>query len=159
MHEAGLEHCRPGRTLAQWCRAATKEALACQRERKKPGKEYAIGKMMNWPRIRQAFEEIAASTHEATPLEFPVMIGELERLKLLMQLRMLNGSPQVQLKNALQPNTGQYLSVEEVARRFHVTPRWLSSHKRKMPHSQPSLKLLLFPEEAITKWFAGRRRS
>jgi hypothetical protein len=36
--------------------------------------------MMNWPRIREAFEEIAASAHQATALEFPVMIGELERL-------------------------------------------------------------------------------
>jgi hypothetical protein len=122
-------------------------------------KVYVCGKMMNWPKIREAFEEIAASTHEATALEFPVMIGELERLKLLMQLRMLNGSPPVPIQNALGPETGQYLNVEEVARRFHVTPRWLYRHKRKMPHSQPSRKLLLFPEEAITKWFASRRRT
>lgn len=114
---------------------------------------------MNWPKIRQAFEEIAASIHEATQLEFPVMIGELERLKLLMQLRMLNGSSPVPIQNALGPDTGQYLSVEEVARRFHVTPRWLYRNKRKMPHSQPSRKLLLFPEEGITKWFASRRRT
>lgn len=114
---------------------------------------------MNWPKIRQAFEEIAASAHEATALECPVMIGELERLKLLMQLRMLSGSPIVPMQNALAADTRQYLSVEEVARRFHVTPKWLYRHKRKMPHSQPSRKLLLFPEEAITKWFASRGRT
>ncbi len=130
------------------------EALACLRERKCK----VAG--MNWPRIQQAFEEIAASIHEATTLECPVVIGELERLKLLIQLRMLTGSPTAaSLQTPLPASTGQYLSVEEVARRFHVSRKWLYRHKRQMPHSQPSRKLLLFPEQAITSWFATRRKT
>lgn len=115
---------------------------------------------MNWSRVRQAFEEIAALIHEASALECPVVIGELERLKLLIQLRMLNNSTTVAFTQpSSSSDSGQYLSVEEVARRFHVSPKWLYRHKKRMPHSQPSRKLLLFPEKAITNWFASRKRT
>lgn len=50
-----------------------------------------------------------------------------------------------------------YLTVEEVAKRFHVTPRWLYRNKKHLPHSQPTRKTLLFPETALTRWFAKRR--
>ncbi len=50
-----------------------------------------------------------------------------------------------------------YLTVEEVAERFHVTPRWLYRNKKHLPHSQPTRKTLLFPEAALTRWFAKRR--
>lgn len=118
------------------------------------------GAGMNWSRVRQAFEEIAALIHEASALECPVVIGELERLKLLIQLRMLNNSTTVAFTQpSSSSDSGQYLSVEEVARRFHVSPKWLYRHKKRMPHSQPSRKLLLFPEKAITNWFASRKRT
>ena len=50
-----------------------------------------------------------------------------------------------------------YLTVEEVVERFHVTPRWLYRNKKHLPHSQPTRKTLLFPEAALTRWFAKRR--
>jgi excisionase family DNA binding protein len=50
----------------------------------------------------------------------------------------------------------RWLTVEEVADRFGVTKTWLYRHKRKLPHSQPSRKTLLFPEKALTRWFANR---
>lgn len=51
----------------------------------------------------------------------------------------------------------RYLTVAEVAERFHVTPKWLYRHKKQLPHSQPSRKVLLFPEGPIQEWFAGRK--
>jgi predicted DNA-binding transcriptional regulator AlpA len=51
----------------------------------------------------------------------------------------------------------RYLNVTEVAERFHVTAKWLYRHKKKLPHSQPSRKVLLFPEGPIQEWFAGRK--
>jgi hypothetical protein len=114
---------------------------------------------MNRARVQQAIEQIAASIPEANVSDCPEVIGELERLKVMTQLHMLNGSrPLTPKQNALYPDAGQYLSVEEVAKRFHVTPKWLYRHKKQMPHSQPSRKLLLFPEQAITNWFASRKR-
>jgi hypothetical protein len=55
------------------------------------------------------------------------------------------------------PDAGHYLSVDEVTERFHVTKVWLYRHKSKLPHSQPSRKVLLFPERAISQWFANRK--
>jgi hypothetical protein len=52
-----------------------------------------------------------------------------------------------------------YLTVKEIAEQFHVNPKWVWRHKKQMPHSQPSRKILLFPMEGITKWFASRRKS
>src|SRR5215467_6792487 len=50
-----------------------------------------------------------------------------------------------------------FLSVSDVVERFHVTPRWLYRNKKHLPHSQPTRKTLLFPEAALTRWFAKRR--
>ena len=50
-----------------------------------------------------------------------------------------------------------YLSVDEVTKRFHVTARWIYRNKKHLPHSQPTRKTLLFPEAALTRWFAKRR--
>lgn len=115
---------------------------------------------MNRLRVQQAIEEMAASISDVSAADCPQVIGELERLKTMTQLRMFNGSGSSLSKEV--PSLGdpvQYLNVEEVAKRFHVTPKWLYRHKRQMPHSQPSRKLLLFPERAITSWFASRKRT
>jgi len=51
----------------------------------------------------------------------------------------------------------RYLSVAEVVAQYGVTPDWLYRHKAQMPHSQPSRKVLLFPEEKLRRWFASRK--
>lgn len=98
----------------------------------------------------QNFEQTIAHT---VPSACPQLLGELERLKALLWGRMLptNSTPPPQ------PDNGRYLTVQEVVARFGVTERWLYRHKSRMPHSQPSRKILLFPEQAITKWFASRK--
>jgi len=50
----------------------------------------------------------------------------------------------------------RWLSVDEAVQQFKVTARWLYRHKRQLPHSQPSRKVLLFPEEKLRRWFAAR---
>ncbi len=51
----------------------------------------------------------------------------------------------------------RFLTVEEVVERYRVKKEWLYRHKKKMPHSQPSRKKLLFPEKAIERWFTTRK--
>lgn len=51
----------------------------------------------------------------------------------------------------------KWMTVAEAAAQFGVTPVWLYRHKRQLPHSQPSRKVLLFPEERLRRWFAGRK--
>ena len=89
------------------------------------------------------------------------LLGLLERLKALAWVQIL-GSP-VNTPDGREPDRllpippDRYLTVSEVVARFNVTPKWLYRHKSQMPHSQPSRKVLLFPEQAITKWFASRK--
>lgn len=98
----------------------------------------------------QTFEQAIAHTE---PSACPQLLGELERLKALLWGRML----QPESAPAAESDNGRYLTVQEVVTRFGVTDRWLYRHKRQMPHSQPSRKVLLFPEQAITKWIASRK--
>jgi hypothetical protein len=85
--------------------------------------------------------------------DLPAFIGVLATVQAKAQVKLLHRESAVHVP----PDAGDYLSVEEAAARFHVTPTWLYRHKRQMPHSQPSRKVLIFPEQAITKWFASRK--
>ncbi len=51
----------------------------------------------------------------------------------------------------------KWLTVEQVVSQFGVTERWLYRHKRHLPHSQPTRKTLIFPEERLRRWFASRK--
>ena len=51
----------------------------------------------------------------------------------------------------------KWLTVDEVVSQFGVTVRWLYRHKRHLPHSQPTRKTILFPEERLRRWFAARK--
>ncbi len=85
----------------------------------------------------------------------PVLLGELERLKAIAWAKALNPVPSISSK--VPEVQDRYLTVPEVAQRFGVTEKWLYRHKAQMPHSQPSRKVLLFPERAIERWFAARK--
>lgn len=50
-----------------------------------------------------------------------------------------------------------FLTVEQASQQFGVPPRWLYAHKKQLPHSQPSRKVLLFPEDKLRKWFQARK--
>jgi len=86
---------------------------------------------------------------------YPVLLGELELLKGLVWVKIMTGQTTHATPNGIIENE-RYLTVKEVAARFNVTVRWVYRHKKQMPHSQPSRKILLFPERAIVKWFASR---
>jgi hypothetical protein len=49
------------------------------------------------------------------------------------------------------------LTVEQVTQRFGVTERWLYRHKKQLPHSQPTRKVLLFPAKKLERWFAAQK--
>lgn len=84
------------------------------------------------------------------------MIGCLEQLKALTWSRMT--ASQATATAAIEAPSERWLSVREVAERFHVTEKWLYKHKKNMPHTQPTRKTLRFPEGPIQRWFASRKR-
>jgi len=102
----------------------------------------------------QEMERLISSVE---PTKCPAIIGSLEQLKALAWSIMVYA--QTEKSESTQTlERERYLNVAEVAERFHVTPKWLYRHKKQLPHSQPSRKVLLFPEGAIQKWFANRKR-
>ena len=109
---------------------------------------------------RSTFEEVGEILTQALlrvpPHELPLAVGWFARLQSMAQMRMLQ-SGQVETSPVTSSEAGKYLSVDEVAERFHVSPKFLYRNKKKMPYSQPTRKCLLFPEKDITRWFASRR--
>ena len=106
--------------------------------------------------LQTAMAIIEQSIATATPADCPPLVGELARLQAAAWARMMQPTSPPPAA-ALAQQSGHYLTVEEVVVRFHVTAKWLYRHKNQMPHSQPSRKILLFPELAITKWFASKK--
>jgi len=101
----------------------------------------------------QEIEQLLASVE---PSKCPAIIGSLEQLKALAWSMLV--CTQTKKNEAAQIlERARYLNVAEVAERFHVTPKWLYRHKKQLPHSQPSRKVLLFPEGPIQEWFAARK--
>lgn len=104
------------------------------------------------------FEQVITTLEQrigqASPAVIPLLVGAFARLQARMQLRLTNCHADSPAPQPVQPD--RYLTVEEVAERFHVTPRWIYRHKKQMPHSQPTRKVLLFPETALQRWFARR---
>jgi hypothetical protein len=100
-------------------------------------------------------EAMEKALDSLTPSDCPELAGQLERLKTMVLGRMLLAGS-VKIPQAAETAV-QYLSVEQAAEKFNVTPRWLYRNKKKLPHSQPSRKKLLFPEQPLRKWFAARK--
>lgn len=97
--------------------------------------------------------ELERSVREVPLEKVPILLGVLATMTAQAEIRLM----QRDSAPSPLPDAGRYLDAAEVSARFHVTRGWLYRHKHKLPHSQPSRKVLLFPEQAITKWFAGRK--
>jgi NADPH-dependent ferric siderophore reductase len=111
---------------------------------------------MNQAGLLHILQSLVPEIQGADPAACPALIAALEQLKAELWMRMTHAHV-VAPKSTMQIDNGKYLTVTEAAERFHVTPQWLYRHKKKLPYSQPSRKVLLFPESAIQKWFASRK--
>lgn len=89
--------------------------------------------------------------------QLAAVMAQLAAAQSAAAARILSDRSVAQASNSATTEKDRYLSVTEVVDRFHVTPRWLYRNKKHLPHSQPTRKTLLFPEAAITKWFASRK--
>src|SRR5262245_1760347 len=99
--------------------------------------------------LKQTLQTAAAS-------DCPNIIGQLEELKAMLWARLilLDGTTRNQ---PAQTENESYLTVGQVMKEFQVTDKWLYRNKKKLPHSQPSRKVLLFPAAKIRQWFASRK--
>ena len=51
------------------------------------------------------------------------------------------------------------INVETVMQQYNVTRAWVYRHKKQLPYSQPSRKVLLFDPVKLAKWFANQKHS
>lgn len=107
--------------------------------------------------IATIIEQLSKAIAEMDLKECPSIIGSLEQLKALAWFRMT--AAQAASISPAQVPVEHWLSVKEVAERFHVTDKWLYKHKKNLPHSQPTRKTLRFPEGPIQRWFSSRKRA
>jgi len=107
--------------------------------------------------ISAVIADLGQAVRKIAVAELPVLIGALAQFQAQAQLRMLTGSGTPQPTPL--PDQSRYLTVDQVCDRFHVTAKWLYRHKKKLPHSQPSRKVLLFPEARLCQWFERRKAS
>jgi hypothetical protein len=109
--------------------------------------------------IKDHFDSLEYALAQTTPADYPAVLGELERLKAKVWGSMMNGQgTKASSEHIAQVDQGRWLTVTEAAELFRVSRKWLYRHKRKLPHSQPSRRVVLFPEVSMRKWFAARKR-
>ena len=107
-------------------------------------------------RLTTIISELEQEISQVQQANCPALMGELERLRVVAWAKVICPlTPQPGQQGASAPD--RFLTVSEVENRFSVTKKWLYRNKKRMPHSQPSRKKLLFPEHALTKWFASRK--
>ncbi len=106
--------------------------------------------------LNQVMRELEKIAINVPTSDIPVLIGELERLKAMAWARMVlsqNRDGQASLSSG---HRGRWLTPAQAAKIFAVSERWFYRHKKRLPHSQPSRKVLLFPEESLRRWFEKR---
>lgn len=105
------------------------------------------------PQLTDLISTLERLVISLAPAYLSDVIGDLERVKTIALYKLMTSTT----PTPAPAETGRYLTVVEVCERYGIEPRWLYRHKKQMPHSQPSRKVLLFPEKAIERWFASRR--
>lgn len=104
------------------------------------------------PTIDELIAEPARVTHLAPDIARTLLCGLAGVLPLLIA----QSSKETGM-GVPSSSSERFLTVDQVVTQYGVTEQWLYRHKRQLPHSQPSRKVLLFPEEKLRKWFASRK--
>jgi hypothetical protein len=98
-------------------------------------------------------DHLSQMLESAVSEDIPRIMGRLKELEIRLSLR-LTALPMQQPSVTTVFENERYLTVQEVVGRYGVTAKWLYRNKKKLPHSQPTRKKLLFPEIRFGKWWA-----
>ncbi len=106
--------------------------------------------------LNQVMSELEKIVINVPTDNIPMLIGELERLKAMVWARMVPSQNRDGQARSSPIHQGRWLTAADAAKIFPVSKRWFYRHKNRLPHSQPSRKVLLFPEEPLRRWFEKR---
>ncbi len=101
-------------------------------------------------KLQLAFDEVV-ETAQASDL--PDLAGLAARFQAQVFQRMATPPRRETENGKASPEPGRYLSAEQAAQMFGVTPRWLYRNKQKLSASQPSRKVVRFHEGKLRKYF------
>jgi len=94
---------------------------------------------------------------QASPDALPEILGELERVKARLWIRMLRGTPSKEIHKPLPPED-RLLTPVEAARIMNTSKTWLYRHSKKLPFTRKlSRKSLRFSENGLRKWMEAKR--
>lgn len=112
---------------------------------------------MNGPVEVPSLDALASDPAKAWTVSPDVARTLLCRVLVVLPALVSQSSRESQKADA--PQTERWLTVEEASALFGMKPRWFRDNKDKLPHSKPSYKTLIFPEEKLRKWFASHKAS
>ncbi len=94
---------------------------------------------------------------QASPDALPEILGELERVKARLWVRMLGGTPSKEAHKPPPPED-RLLTPEEAARALNTTATWIYRNSKSLPFTRKlSRKCLRFSENGLRKWMESRR--
>ena len=107
---------------------------------------------------RGILADLERALAEVSPQEAPTLLGELERLKALLWIRMMHPSPNHRCHSPIEREADHLLTPEEAGRMLGVTPRWLYRHGKRLPFTKRlSRKVLRFSEAGLRRWLATKK--
>jgi len=89
--------------------------------------------------------------------EAPRVLCELAAVQTVIAAKLSESAPAT-LETSKAASPGNYLTVEEVATRYKVSPRWLRERADRIPGAtRPTRKCLRFHEGKFKRWFDSRK--
>ena len=83
------------------------------------------GESMTGSKYSPLISTLEQALTEASLADYPELIGIGERFTAQVRIKVMSGMASVQVPHTSRSENGQYLTVPEVCKIFHVTPKWL----------------------------------
>ena len=102
---------------------------------------------MTTPTNSDAWTVLNGEVEQATPADCPILLGELERLKASLWLRMTTSTAR-----HTQPPEDWLLTAVEVADRLHVTKDYVYRNARKYPFTVREGRYIRFSQAGLARY-------
>ncbi len=107
--------------------------------------------------MHELLTHLGQAVSDVSPQQAPALLGELERIRAVVWLRMTYLSENHLSHSVTEREADQLLTPEEAGRLLGVTPRWLYRHAKRLPFTKRlSRKALRFSEKGLRRWLAAR---
>ena len=108
--------------------------------------------------MHELLTHLGQAVSDVSPQQAPALLGELERIRAVVWLRMTYLSENHLSHSVTEREADQLLTPEEAGQLLGVTPRWLYRHAKRLPFTRRlSRKTLRFSEAGLRRWQAAQK--